>query len=396
MSSASALPVTSCGALGYPSQITPEARARIAAFWSGGSIGGRPALHLTYRDATAVRPATGHGDHTNAYGLVAAPTTAWQGSADLKQRDLDPDWQVHLAQQALGVHGLAEGVPRTVISFGSHIALLPALLGYEYEYASGTAWTHPVDDVYGRPIPTFNPAHPILQRLDDGMRRAAALVDGRIGLVSPPMGLDALTLLSLLRGAERMCEDLIDDPDRVEAWLVPVRAYWQALVRHFHERSAALGCQGSASWLHTWAPGSFEAVQCDAAVLLSKPMFSRFVLPELTASAACFDYALYHLDGTCQLRFLDQIAAVPGIRGIQWNPEPGANHIEDPRWIEVFRDIRTRGLLLQFNAWESRTVEQVIAVTRALGPDGLMFALPEFPDQEAAQQALARITSACG
>jgi len=118
-------------------------------------------------------------------------------------------------------------------------------------------------------------------------------------------------------------------------------------------------------------------------------------MDELTAAATSFDYALYHLDGTCQMRFLDQIAAVPNVRGIQWNPEPGENRIEDPRWIESFRAIRQRGLLLQFNCWESRTVEQVIAVVRALGPDGLMFALPAFASEGEAVAALERIEREC-
>jgi hypothetical protein len=360
----------------YPASVSADARRRLEAFWAGSSLGGRPALHITWKDAT----------------LSAEP---WTGSSDPLVRDRDPAFQAHMARMSLRERCLAEAVPRTGIHFGSNIALLPALLGHPYGYTSGTAWIHPVEDIYDLPIPAFDPTHPLIRDLEEGMRQAAAVIGDQAALVPPALGLDALTALSLLRGAETMCEDLVDDPERVEAWLVPVRAFWRDLARHLTATTRSLGHAGGASWLHTWAPGSFEALQCDAAVLLSKPMFKRFVLPELTAAAASFDYALYHLDGTCQMRFLDQIAAVPNIRGIQWNPEPGENRIEDPRWIESFRAIRQRGLLLQFNCWESRTVEQVIAVVRALGPDGLMFALPAFASEGEAVAALERIEREC-
>jgi len=360
----------------YPSCVSDATRRRIEAYWAGASIGGRPAMHITWKDPQDVG-------------------TPWAGSNDPLARDRDPAFQAHMARAALCEHCLAEAVPRAGIHFGSNVALLPALLGHPYSYEGGTAWVHPVEDIYARPIPAFDPAHPLIQILNEGMRQVADVIGNQAALVPPVLGLDALTTLSLLRGMEHMCEDLIDDPATVEAWLEPVRAFWCDLSRHFTATARALGHGGGASWLHTWSPGSFEAVQSDAAVLLSKPMFERFVLPELRAAAACYDYTLYHLDGTCQLRFLDQIASVPNIRGIQWNPEPGENRIEDPRWLETFRAIRQRGLLLQFNCWESRSVEQIIAVVRAIGPDGLMFALPAFASEAEASAALERIEREC-
>jgi hypothetical protein len=360
----------------YPPGVSADTRHRIEAFWAGSSVGGRPAVHLTWQDPKDVG-------------------TPWTGSSDPLVRDRDPGFQAHMAHAALREHCMAEAVPRAGIHFGSNISLFPALLGHPYGYEGGTAWVRAVENLYARPVPAFDPAHPLIQTLHEGMRQVAAVIGDRAALIPPCLGIDALTTLSLLRGAEQMCEDLIDDPDTVVAWLEPARAYWCDLSRHLTAAARALGHGGGASWLHTWAPGSFEAVQCDAAVLLSQPMFERFVLPELHAAAACYDYTLYHLDGTCQMRFLDQIASVPNIRGIQWNPEPGENHIEDPRWIETFRSIRQRGLLLQFNGWESRSVEQILAVVRAIGPDGLMFALPPFSSEAEASAALERIEQEC-
>lgn len=360
----------------YPPGVSKDTRDRIEAFWAGSSIGGRPALHVTWK-------------------APAVSDTPWSGSRDPLVRDRDPGFQAHVARASLREHCMAEAVPRAGISFGANIALFPAVLGHPYSYEGGTAWVHPVEGLYDMAVPEFDPAHPLVQAMDEGMRQIAAVIGDRAALIPPPLGLDALTALSLLRGMEQLCEDLMDDPDAVVAWLEPARALWRDLARHFTATARSLGHNGGSSWIHTWAPGSFEALQCDASVLLSKEMFAQFVLPELRAAAECFDHTLYHLDGTCQLRFLDQIASVPNIRGIQWNPEPEQNHIEDPRWIETFRMIRQRGLLLQFNFWESRTVEQIIAVVRAIGPDGLMFALPPFDSEAEAAAAIERIEKEC-
>ena len=360
----------------YPASVPQEARQRLEAFWAGSSLGARPALHLTWRN-----PA-----------FVPEP---WRGSSVPYDQDNDSAFQAYSARASLHEHCLAEAVPRAGISFGSNVALFPALLGFPYQYESGTAWIHPVEELYRKPVPSFDPAHPLMQKLEESLRQVATVVGDRAAVIPPCWGLDCLTTLSLLRGAEQFCLDLMDEPETVLAWLEPARAYWRDLARHFVGTVRTLGHSGGSSWLHTWAPGSFEAVQSDAAVLLSEDLFERFVMPELRAAAPCFDYTLYHLDGTSQLRFLDQIATVPNIRGIQWNPEPGENHIENPRWLETFRRIRQKGLLVQFNFWESRTVDQILAVVRALGPDGLMFALPPFDSEAEAMAALEQLEKEC-
>lgn len=104
---------------------------------------------------------------------------------------------------------------------------------------------------------------------------------------------------------------------------------------------------------------------------------------------AGLDHALYHLDGVEPVRFLDLLATLPSLDGIQWKLQPGQGHIDDPRWIEVFRGIRARGWKLHFNEAECPTVDTVATVLEALGPDGLSFSLPEFPNVAEADAAYA-------
>jgi len=352
-----------------------EARQRLDAFWNNAPVD-RPALHITVRNPGFSAP-------------------AWGGPADAKERDWLPQWQAHRAHQVGSRRYLAEAMPLASVDFGSCLALVPVLLGADYMYENGTAWIKPLADAYERPLPVFDPAHPLLAILATGMEQASAVLAGQGALNPPAFGLDPLTILSLLRGAEQLCLDLVEEPERVEAWLAAANRVYLAAHAHLHAKAQALGHHGSASWLHTWAPGSFEALQCDAAVMLSKGMFARFALPALRAQDEQLDYSLYHLDGVCQLRFLDQLRSLPRLRGIQWNPEPPANHIEDPRWLAEFKRIRDLGFILQFNAWESRSVEQVVAVVKALGPRGLMFALPTFERREDAEAAIRSISAAC-
>lgn len=351
-----------------------EARARWDAYWAGEALD-RPLLTVTARNPAWTPPPP-------------------RPPRDPRENDVDPAHYERMVDDIDSRIWLADAMPGVVCGFGANIALLPHLVGADYTYESGSAWVHTLEGVYEREL-RFDPAHPTVRALEEGLRRAAARLDGRGYLQPPPLGVDPLTTLSLLRGQEALCLDLLERPELVERWLDGFSRLFRTAADHFDRFVDRLGYAGRSSWLHCWAPGTLEAVQCDAAVLLSRPMFRRFVLPDLERQCAGFQYSLYHLDGTCQMRFLDDLRGVPGLRGIQWNPEPPANDIADPRWIAALREIRARGFLLQFNHWESRTVEQVEAVVRALGPSGLAFALPTFATVAEAEAAIERIARAC-
>jgi len=133
-----------------------------------------------------------------------------------------------------------------------------------------------------------------------------------------------------------------------------------------------------------------EAVQCDFATMISPAMFERFVVPDLRVMTERLDFSLYHLDGTCQLRFLDLLGTLPRLNGIQWNPEPPAG--SPVGWIDALRDIRRRGFSLL--VWVAG-VEEAVALARALGPDGLCLVLPRFKIAEEARAAI-RTIETCG
>jgi len=198
--------------------------------------------------------------------------------------------------------------------------------------------------------------------------------------------LDGLTTLSLFRTPDQLCYDVIERPDDVRAWSDALTDIYLEAYDHFHRLLQGLGYNDTSTWLSAMAEGPCEAVQCDFAVMLSPAMFARFALPDLQRLTAYFNFSLYHLDGTCQLRFLDLLRTLPRLNGIQWNPDPPAG--SPTRWIDALREIRRRQFCL--HVW-CETVDEAVTLTRELGPDGLLLVLPRFETVSEAEAAIETI-----
>jgi len=347
-----------------------EARERLRAFWSGGSIG-RPAVGIR-----VARP-----------GFQPLP---WTGpELTPKQRDLSPEWHAHINGNALdGTLFFGEALPRTDLCVGSNLILPGILAGADYEY-EGSAWLKPVPGFWERPRTPFDARHPFLQGLLHIQTRLAQLARRQAYLNLPAL-LDPLTTLAALVGAEALCFDLLERPEDVRAaveWLADLYVETYEL---FYRQACDLGFGETGTWLAATAPGRMEVAQCDFGVMLSPAQFEQFALPELRRISEYLDYSLYHLDGTCQTRFLDLLATLPKLNGIQWNPEPAAGSPE--AWIDTFRQIRSRGWRL--HVWCNP--DEAVAITRALGPDGLFLDLSSHCQTPAdAEEAIRRIASAC-
>jgi hypothetical protein len=124
--------------------------------------------------------------------------------------------------------------------------------------------------------------------------------------------------------------------------------------------------------------------------MLSPQMFGEFVAPDLSRVTAYLDYSMYHLDGVAQMRFLDQIAELPGLNGVQWNPEP-VEQFPD-RHVGAMKAIREKGLSL----YAFVSVEDGLMLTRELGPDGLFFDVGEVQTPDEAERIIGEFTRAAG
>ncbi len=348
-----------------------DARERLRAFWAGASLG-RPALYIVAanRDAEPI---------------------PWRGApAPSLETDLDPAWHAWYHDEALRCNlYLAEAMPGVGFRWGTLLVTVAAFAGGEYGYHSDSTWIKPIPRLWERPIPRFDPHSPLVGKVEACLRACAAVVGDR-GYVNPPSMLDGLTTLSSFRTPEQLCYDVVKRPDDVLRWSAALTDIYTAAYEHFYSMLRGLGYGDTSTWLQPMAEGRFEAVQCDFSVMLSPPMYQWLVLPDLQRTCDAMDYALYHLDGTSQLRFLDLLRTVRGLHGIQWNPEPGAG--SPVRWIDAFRRIREMGFCLLVGC---SSVEEAVALTRALGPDGLMLSLPRFAGPAEAERAVQQIARVC-
>ena len=343
-----------------------EARERLRAFWARSSLG-RPALSVPVANP-AVRE------------------EKWPGpELTPKQRDLLPEWHAwqHGAWNQPEIL-LAETMPAHHVAWGSFLTTLACFAGGDYEYHD-SAWIQEIPDLWQRPLPRFDPNSPLARTLDACYDAAKTAAAGR-GFVTPPLMMDGLSTLAMFRSAERLCMDMVDRPDTVKAWSAALNTLYIDIYEHYYQR---LGFRESLCFFGPMAEGRSEGVQCDFAVTLSPAMYEEFVLPDLRRVTDYFDFSLYHLDGTCQMRFIDLLRRCPKLTGIQWNPETTArNPLE---WFDAFGEIRRRDFCLMI--WAS--VDEAVAITRELGPDGLFLCLPRFETVAEAETAIRRIEAVC-
>ncbi len=147
-------------------------------------------------------------------------------------------------------------------------------------------------------------------------------------------------ILSHLRRPDRLCLDLLEDPEVVERAVKYLTDLW---LRLYEEQYAIIRRyqEGTFGWLTLWAPGKSYPLQEDFSCMISPSMFRRFFLPELEAQTNYLDYSIYHLDGPGAIKHLDALLELPKLKAIQWVPGSGAPPM--PYWIPLLKRIQEAG-----------------------------------------------------
>ena len=346
-----------------------QAKERMEAWWAGSSLG-RPAV-----TCRMVKP-------------DAPPRPTDEQSP--AQRDLDPDWHLAQAEWSLGAHEFpAETMPGISPVHASHLAIPAVFAGAKLEYRSDTTWIKPISDIYRRDLGEFSTDHPVFVILDRTLRLMGERL-GRRGLLSGLPLMDGVTTLSQFRTPQTLCMDVVDRPGDVKRVSRKLNEIALAAHQAFFSTLTALGHPQTVTWCDIYAPGKCEMVQCDFALMLSPEMFEQFAMPELRLLTGHMDYCCYHLDGTGQTRFLDQLCTLEALDAIQWNPEPPAP--PPLEWLDFFRDVRRRGRSL----WIACDPETAVGLTRELGPDGLMLSVRGIDTLDQFDAFLKRLTKAAG
>ena len=306
-----------------------------------------------------------------------------------ERRDLDEDYCLtrnrHWLESRLF---LAESAPAASTGYGSLLCMLAAMAGSKVRYTpeTGTAWIEKIESLYERPLPEFSEdCLPYAFAIRMIHRHAEEF--GFDCILGANVMLDPLTTLSMMRGPGELCMDLLDNPEMVKRWCKRLGDLFIDIVSGYRTARAQHGRREDMNWTGIWAPGDMDALQCDFSTMLSPDMFNEFVKPELEREAEFFDFALWHLDGTDEIRHLDAICSVKGIRAIQWVDERSAGQIA---YLDLFKKIRKLKRSLTLSC---RSVDEAVELTKQLGKDGLALQVGGISSEKEMDIALKRLST---
>ena len=221
-----------------------------------------------------------------------------------------------------------------------------------------TTWYDPVIRSWDADMPVFDPACAFFCQQIEMAEFLAKEGKDRF-ILSKPDNSGIMDALAALRGSLDLLVDTLTAPDKVHEALRVLTDAWIYSNNKLYEVTTEGGKSGSSiGWMSIWAPGNLSQLQADISVMISNSQFREFVMPELKNCAASQDYSLYHLDGTEQIRHLDDLLSVNGIGMIQWTSVAG-----QPNYMHQFdtlRRIQAAGIGLMLTGVIPKDIETVM------------------------------------
>jgi len=330
-----------------------QAEERIQAFWARDCID-RCALQVIARRAEPL-PATG------------APLAPLAADAGIVARKTDVNTVLWHAEETFRTHHyLAEAVPIYVP--GLVCSDTAAYLVDEITITADTVWyPHIIDDWTSAEL-TFDRSNRWWQ-LTLGMAEAASERAAGRYLVAVPDFQAGIDIVSLLRGPERLCIDLFENPDAVRT---ATRFVFDDVYRHCHAEIESIirkHSKWTGDWMGLFSSGSHDVVQCDFIALVSPRHFEEFCLPDIAWQCGWLDTAVFHLDGPGAVRHVDALLEIPALDAIQW--VPGAGSPSAVGWLPMLRKIQDAGKGIYISA----PPEDVEAILAELSPAGLIISV---------------------
>jgi hypothetical protein len=289
-------------------------------------------------------------------------------AVEAERFDLDAGVRLHNTRHSLeNTLYLAESAPVAMCSFASLLGMLCVQAGGKIQYAQDThtAWLEQEENLYDRPVSEPGEPCPQLAFVLDMIRRFHETFGYDVILGANPM-IDPLSTLSMMRGSDNFCMDLIDRPEDVKRWTAGLGKLYRQAVSSYRDTRAVFGRREDFNWTGAWAPGDMDTLESDVSVMLSPEMFREFALPEAEYEASFFDYTIWHLDGSGQFKHLDDICAIPNLNAIQYVDEKRRDPME---FADVWEKILRKGKSIIFSC----DYRYAPALTKRLGSKGLAF-----------------------
>ena len=252
---------------------------------------------------------------------------------------------------------LGEALPQPTLSFGCDeiAALCGGQLEFNNDYRE-TNWSVPFVNNWEDAFPIrIDDGNPMWRRKLSYAEKCAAAMDGRM-LFSPIDLLTNMDLMQGLRGAERLCTDLIDRPGTIDRAL----SYAMEIVdKVFNSLFKPYGLP---------AANGFDHLQCDFSYMIGGPMFRRFVLPYLELEAGYFNNrVVYHWDGPGALTHTEDLLNSKNIYLLSYVPGSGRGSHTD--YLDLYQTVQSRGKAVA--VWGSP--EELKIMHKYLKPDKTVY-----------------------
>lgn len=324
----------------------PQAVERWEAFWRH-EVLDRPVIAVTAPQDGVTRRS------------VTAP-------ADLRTRWWDYEYRIDAAMAVMEATWYGgEAFPMYLPNLGPDC--FASWLGAPLEFMETTSWARPIIEDWEQDLDKirFAPECATWQWQLEATAAAGEAGAGKflVGLADLHGGMDAV---AALRHPDRLCLDLIDQPDMVASAMARITPVFFEVYEAM-DAIARRTQTGSTTWLPAYTQGRWYPTSCDYAALIGPAHFDTFVLPDLRAQCDWLDCALYHLDGPDAIRHVPSLCSLENLHAIQWVHGAGAGPMT--RWIELLQDIQARGKGLHLAV----TPEEIKPLLEVLSPGGVCF-----------------------
>ena len=281
-----------------------------------------------------------------------------------------------------------EAIPATYVNWGA--MAMAAFYGSPPMFKKDTVWYPPVIEDWSRwEWKLDKRTNTWWNQIFEITRYLISESKGRYFIGTPEVG-SAGDLLSLLRGADQLSMDLIENPAPVKQGIKVLADTWVEFHEEMFQLTKPFNDGGDIlPWMSLWAPGRHDQIACDLSTMLSPAMFKEFFVPEILQECAWCDHSTYHLDGPQAMRsHLDTLLRIEEIYNIEWTPGVGSPPTFTPAYIPQYKKIQAAGKRLYLLA-QPHEVEPLLNELSARG----LFLCTSAPSEDEANDLLKKIQS---
>ena len=317
-----------------------------------------------------------HNIHYESCRIVEGP---WESS---EERWLDVEFQVKTFLDSLeGTRFLGETFPVFWPNLSAIVYNL--FLGQVANFDDVTAWAHPcIEDLGSLPELKIERDGKYFKTIEALTNRALEYAEGQfmVGFTDMYAGIDCT---AELRGTEKMCLDMVRDPDRLKMLIDMAFSEYPDVYEYFdgilkkHE-------QLSVTWMNLPSFETFNVLACDFAVNISPDHFDEFCMPILRKEAELFTHNIFHTDGPGVAKNIDSILTLPNLAGIQWVQGYGKDK-PIMQWIPLIENIQDSGNSVIVDL----QLDELDEFIGKVDPAGIMLWIPAEPKDQ--QDVLERV-----